>query len=787
MGRSPGRSLGSLLRQFRQAAGLSQEQLAERAGLTAKAIGALERGERRHPYPQTLQALAQALGLADAERQALFGAVHRREGTAEPAPQPATPAALPPTPMPLLGRAADAAAVTQLLLQAPGRLLTITGPGGVGKTRLAIHVSAGLAEHFPGGVVFVELAPLADGALVLASLAAALEIRATAGQSLETLLQRRLAAPTLIVLDNIEHLLEAVPAIAALLASCASLRLLATSRVRLHLTGEQEYPLAPLALPRLDTLPDRTTAAASPAVQLFVQHAQAVAPGFALTETNAPTITAICRRLDGLPLALSLAAARVKLLGLTGLLARLDRALPLLSGGPRDLPARQQTMRAAIGWSYELLNTAEQALFRQLGVFAGGWTLDAAEAVCAGNEADMLLDVLNALVDHSLVVVDTEGDEPRYRLLETIRAYALEQLATHGELAPLHARHAAYYLQLAEHAYGQFRGPDQVRWLERLEQEQANLRAVMAWALDAAPEIAARLSWALWLFWWIRGYPEEGHRATEQVLARVLPPEQRVLALAAATGMAYMRGEFELCARYAEENVVLARQVGDMTRLGHALVGLGLVAIQDDNHAAAAGYLQEALDPVRQAGDGQTLSTIYAHLGTVARKQGDLTRASERYGEALRLAREIGDRAATSVALANLALVAQAQADWRAGAQYLVEGVVLAEQMGDRANLAHCLEGFAVVAGQCGRDQDAAQLFGASRALLEAVGATVYSYYQPDRQLIKETLERVRARLGEPAWAAAEAEGRTRSIAQLVAQARQLADDMAHSSRTRNA
>jgi transcriptional regulator with XRE-family HTH domain len=274
---SPDRSFGTLLRQFRQAAGLSQEQLAERAGLTAKAIGALERGERQHPYPQTLQALAQALGLADAERQTLFGAVHRREGTAEPAPQPATPAALPPTPMPLLGRAADAAAVTQLLLQAPGRLLTITGPGGVGKTRLAIHVSAGLAEHFPGGVVFVELAPLADGALVLPSLAAALDIRATAGQSLETLLQRRLAAPTLVVFDNIEHLLDAVPAIAALLASCASLRLLATSRVRLHLTGEQEYPLAPLALPRLDTLPDRTTAAASPAVQLFVQHARAVA------------------------------------------------------------------------------------------------------------------------------------------------------------------------------------------------------------------------------------------------------------------------------------------------------------------------------------------------------------------------------------------------------------------------------------------------------------------------------------------------------------------------------
>ena len=472
---------GARLRRLRELAGLTQEELASRSGLAAKAVGALERSERKHPYPHTVRSLADALGLSGDERAALVAAVPKRGGAAAPASNSGT-TALPVPPTRLVGREHDLQEVAELLREPETRLLTITGVGGVGKTRLAIEAAQNAAELFADGAAFVALAPLGDPALVIPTVARSLGLIETEDRTPREAMQAHLREKRfLLVLDNFEHLLEAAPEVSALIESCRDVVVLATSRAPLNVRGEQEYPVPPLALPASPLSPAPQEILGSPSGRLFMDRARAASPIFSLEEENAAAVAAICRRLAGLPLALELAATKVRFLSPPHLLARLDRALS--AGGPRDLPSRQRTMQATLGWSYNLLLEEEKALFQRLAVFAGGFGLEAAEAVGTNEETDAedVLELLGRLVEQSLVLAQPGEDsgEVRYGMLEPVRQYALERLKLSDEAEEARQRHAEYYLALAQQAEPELWGPRQVRWLNRLEEEHDNLLAVL--------------------------------------------------------------------------------------------------------------------------------------------------------------------------------------------------------------------------------------------------------------------------------------------------------------------
>jgi predicted ATPase/transcriptional regulator with XRE-family HTH domain len=762
--------LGTQLRRLREAAGLTQEELAFRAGLTTNAVSDLERGKTRRPYPHTVRSLADALGLSEEERASLLTVVPRRDATGSESPSPVPGSILPSPPTPLVGREQELREIGDLLGGSEVRLLTLTGIGGVGKTRLAIAAAHEAEGHFPDGVAFVDLAPLRDPALVLSIIARSLGLREAEGQSVaDTLRAHLLEKQTLLVLDNLEHLLEAAVEMVHLIEACPGLGVLATSRAPLRVRGEHEYPVPPLALPSSTRNPTEEEILATPSGRLFVERARAVFPSFALTTENAPSVAAICWRLAGLPLALELAAAQVRLLEPASLLPRLDQALAM--AWARDLPERQRTMRATLDWSHELLSEPVRRLFQRLSVFAGDFTLEAAEAVGATEEPGEMLELLGALVEQSLVVVQPRkvDGEVRYGMLELVRQYAAEKLEASGDAEAARRRRAAFFLALTEEAEPELRGSRQVEWLERLEGENGNLRAAMSWALETDDaETAARLGWALWLFWRFHGHQREGRRWMEVLLEREVPPSLRPRAVHAAMSMAYMQGDYEAVARYSAELLKLSQEVGDALCTAYGWCGLGLVAMDRRDFGEATSCFEEALTLLRRAGEDGVVPVVQVWLGTVVLIQGDHDRAIPMFEAGLAQARERGDRLGTYNALYNLAQVALARGDHELATRMLEEGVTLSEQIGDQANLSYFLEGLAVVAGMRGEAEHSARLLGAAERLLEEAGASVYNYYKPDRSLYDRTTANVRSRLGEEGFEDAWAEGRTMTFEQAV-------------------
>ncbi len=760
-------SFGYWVRRRRKALDLTQEDLAQRVGCAAVTLRKIEADQRR-PSSQMAQRLACCLALPDEECPAFMAAAAGRRALARlsspTGPDSQRPAGQLPAPVTsLVGRTGEIAAIANTLRSQDVRLVTMTGPVGVGKTRLALEVGRRLAGAYRDGVCLIALSPVQDPALISSATATALGVREARDSDLALSVRRFLAArEILLIYDNFEHLLPAACFLADLLTSCPGLRLLVTSRARLHLYGEHEFVISPLALPDRDRPLD---AAGADAVRLFCARAQAVRTGFQLTPSLTPVVAEICRQLDGLPLAIELAAAKLKLLSPQELQARLEHRLQLLSQGPADYSPRRQRLQDAIAWSCGMLSDDERVLLARLAVFVGGFSLAAAEAACAfpagqqrqaaGDDAVASLDVAAsavALLDQSLLVrgaKETSGcfttvgccggcplralqeaaeAESRFSMLEIIREYALEQLRASGELADMQRRHAAYFAAWATQAETELEGPNQAAWLARLEQEMDNLRAALAALLTNGPlTTAASMACALGAFWQRHGHYSEGRRWLEQVLAQidhapeVVPGTLRAHVLQKAASLAYRQGDWQTAQHWLDASMALYQATADRPGMARVLFDQGWIAIDQADWDGAARLNQASLNLARALGDPGAVYRALTNLGWVRLSTGAWGAAAALFDEAYALAQSAGHIKGVAVSLANQGWVALHQGDTARAAALARHSLRACHLLGERETLAECLEILAAAAAADGDGRRALELGGAANALWETL------------------------------------------------------------------
>lgn len=672
----------------------------------------------------------------------------------------------------LVGRATDVASVIDLVRDPAIRLVTLTGPGGVGKTRLALAIAADLADYFADGVAWVELASLQDPSLVAVTVLRSLRCEDGGSHPPSEVLRIIGDRKVLLVIDNFEHLVAASPLLTDLLTACPYLKILVTSRTRLRLRGEHEVPVEPLSLPDSESLPPISILPSFGAIQLWSDRARAANAAFALTDSNAATVTAICQRLDGLPLAIELAAARSNALTPVAILGRLQCRLDLLVDGPRDVPGRHQTMYAAIAWSYDLLTPAEQAFFRRLSVFTGSFSLDAAEAVGGDGAGAEHVDLIGSLVGKSLIRSLTSDGEPRYTMLETVRAFGVHQLAASGEEAAFRTRHAAWYLALAERAAPELDGPRQAMWYDRLESELANLRAALEWLRESGDfETSLRLATGVGWFWTSRGYFHEARDAFESLIAMPASgqnPAALAFALNCAADAAHWLGDIERAQNNFERAIEIYRTIDDRHGLAMALRGLGSVAIEA-NQARAADLLEEALAVARDVGADWYFAGATHLLGIVAFAAGDHNRAIRHQQDALHVWRRLGDIAYVAGALAYIGLAWLESGRYEAARSSYLEALGLAVDSQDRLNIARVLEGSAGLAAAGGNAENGALLLGAADASRRRSGM---SRRPPTIAAIDRIAEIARRRLDADAFESAREQGRSLGQDEAIALAR---------------